>query len=72
MVLYRNLVLLYEPEAAAMAIIKHQVQPLRFVEGSTFVVVDAGGGTVDITAHEVCKQHFCKQAAQQCIQLKLA
>lgn len=51
----RNLALLYEPEAAAMAIIKHQVQPLPFAEGKTFVVVDAGGGTVDITAHEVCK-----------------
>lgn len=49
----RNLILLYEPEAAAMAIIKQQVPPLPFTEGSTFVVVDAGGGTVDITAHEV-------------------
>ncbi|KAL3145611.1 hypothetical protein ABBQ32_003157 [Trebouxia sp. C0010 RCD-2024] len=52
----RNLALLYEPEAAAMAIIKHQVQPLPFAEGKTFVVVDAGGGTVDITAHEVLRQ----------------
>lgn len=38
-----------------MAIIKHHVQPLPFAEGNTFVVVDAGGGTVDITAHEVRK-----------------
>lgn len=45
--------LLYEPEAAAMAIIKQQMPPLPFAEGNTFVVVDAGGGTVDITTHEV-------------------
>lgn len=54
--------LLYEPEAAALAIIKHPVQPLPLVEGSTFIVVDAGGGTVDVTAHEVlhmaCKWHM--------------
>ena len=49
----RCLILLYEPEAAAMAVIKHQMQPVPFVEGNTFVVVDAGGGTVDITTHEV-------------------
>ena len=36
-----------------MAVIKHQMQPIPFVEGNTFVVVDAGGGTVDITTHEV-------------------
>ena len=45
--------LLHEPEAAAMASIKHQMHPVPFAKGNTFVVVDAGGGTVDITTHEV-------------------
>ena len=36
-----------------MASIKHQMHPVPFAEGNTFAVVDAGGGTVDITTHEV-------------------
>lgn len=44
---------LHEPEAAAMASIKHQMHPVPFAEGNTFAVVDAGGGTVDITTHQV-------------------
>ena len=51
--------LLYEPEAAAMAIIKHHMPTIPFVEGSSFLVVDAGGGTVDITTHEVCISATC-------------
>ena len=43
----------HEPEAAAMASIKHQMHPEPFAEGNTFAVVDAGGGTVDITTHQV-------------------
>ena len=46
--------LLHEPEAAAMACLKQQMHPVPFVEGNTFAVVDAGGGTVDITTHQVC------------------
>ena len=45
--------LLHEPEAAAMASINDQVHDVPFTEGQTFLVVDAGGGTVDITTHEV-------------------
>ena len=56
----RNLMLLHEPEAAAMASIKDQVHPVPFTEGQTFLVVDAGGGTVDITTHEVsCRLCSC-------------
>ena len=36
-----------------MASIKNQMHPIPFMEGSRFLVVDAGGGTIDITAHEV-------------------
>ena len=50
---FRSLMLLYEPEAAAMAVVKHHMHPIPFAEGSTFMIVDAGGGTVDITTHEV-------------------
>ena len=41
--------LLHEPEVVAMASIKHQMHPVPFAEGNTFIVVDAGGGTVDTT-----------------------
>lgn len=45
--------LVLEPEAAAvycMMQLQRQGTPLR--EGEKFVIVDAGGGTVDLTAHE--------------------
>ncbi|KAJ4458447.1 putative heat shock 70 kDa protein [Paratrimastix pyriformis] len=46
-----HLLLAYEPEAAAVRCL-HETQ-LDLVEGTKFMVVDCGGGTVDITAHEI-------------------
>lgn len=44
-----NLNLVYEPEAAALCC----AMETKFAAGLRFLVVDCGGGTVDITAHEV-------------------
>ena len=49
----RLLKLVHEPEAAAVAVLKEAQDPIPLTEGDTFVVVDAGGGTVDITCHKV-------------------
>jgi molecular chaperone DnaK (HSP70) len=46
-----RLILALEPEAAAMYCQERDQHELK--EGSRFMVVDAGGGTVDITVHEV-------------------
>lgn len=45
--------LVHEPEAAALTVLKEVQDPIAMSEGDTFVVVDAGGGTVDITCHMV-------------------
>lgn len=45
--------LVHEPEAAALTVLKEVQDPIAMSEGDTFVVVDAGGGTVDITCHLV-------------------
>lgn len=49
----RQLLLVHEPEAAAVPVMSnvHQGVPLRVNE--SFIIVDAGGGTVDITCHKV-------------------
>lgn len=49
----RALMLVHEPEAAALTVLKEVQDPIAMSEGDTFVVVDAGGGTVDITCHVV-------------------
>lgn len=46
-----RLVLVLEPEAAAIYCQKNEISQLR--PGTRFMVVDCGGGTVDITVHEV-------------------
>jgi molecular chaperone DnaK (HSP70) len=48
--------IILEPEAAALATRRAADDaggPRALVEGETFMVVDAGGGTVDITVHKV-------------------
>ena len=45
--------LVHEPEAAALTVLKDVQDPIAMSEGNTFVVVDAGGGTVDVTCHMV-------------------
>ncbi|KAL3161166.1 hypothetical protein ABBQ38_009535 [Trebouxia sp. C0009 RCD-2024] len=47
------LMLVHEPEAAALTVLKEVQDPIAMSEGDSFVVVDAGGGTVDITCHLV-------------------
>ena len=46
-----DLTITYEPEAAALYALRHGTNRLR--HGDTFMIVDAGGGTVDITLHSV-------------------
>lgn len=46
-----RLLLVLEPEAAAVYC--QEKERLNFKPGSRFMVVDCGGGTVDITAHEI-------------------
>lgn len=45
--------MVYESEATAVAIIKQHVRPFPVAEGRTFMVVDVGAGSVDITSHQV-------------------
>lgn len=42
-----------EPEAAAVAVLKDRAMAGRLIEGEIFVVVDAGGGTVDLTSYRI-------------------
>jgi len=49
----RALMLVHEPEAAALTVLKEVQEPIAMSEGDTYIVVDAGGGTVDITCHMV-------------------
>lgn len=47
-----DLLILFEPEAAAIAL-THDITDEFFAIGKRFVVVDCGGGTLDVTSHEV-------------------
>ncbi|XP_062592663.1 heat shock 70 kDa protein 12A-like [Saccostrea cucullata] len=52
-----RLVIALEPEAAAMysnlVAIRNQKSDIRLTSGTKYIVCDAGGGTVDITVHEM-------------------
>lgn len=48
-----NLLLVLEPEGASLAVQAGGMELNLLSPGSKFMVVDCGGGTVDITAHEV-------------------
>ena len=50
----RLLLLVHEPEAASIAVLKTAQNPIAISEGNQVVTLDAGGGTVDITYHKVC------------------
>lgn len=50
----RRLMLVHEPEAAAMTVISRLQDPVPLKEHDTFIIVDAGGGTTDMTCHKVC------------------
>jgi hypothetical protein len=43
----------FEPEAAAICLVTNTDQKKTLKPGQTFIVVDAGGGTIDITAYKV-------------------
>ncbi len=57
-----RLILALEPEAAAMYCQEKDQHQLS--EGIHFMVVDSGGGTVDITVHEVIKGKKLKEVVQ--------
>ena len=42
-----------EPEAAAVAVLTDRVKSLSLQEGDVYLVVDAGGGTVDLTSYRL-------------------
>ena len=44
--------LVHEPEAAAIPMISNPQDRVPLKEGNTFIIVDAGGGTADITCHK--------------------
>lgn len=48
-----NLLLVLEPEAASLAVQVAASAHNLLLKGSKFLILDCGGGTVDITAHEV-------------------
>ncbi|KAK5947351.1 hypothetical protein PMZ80_001501 [Knufia obscura] len=45
-----------EPEAAAIAVLRNRTRASTLEEGDCFVVVDAGGGTVDLTSYQMQKK----------------
>ncbi|KAH0283981.1 hypothetical protein M436DRAFT_83260 [Aureobasidium namibiae CBS 147.97] len=48
----RNLQMITEPEAAGLYALK-QMEGVTLAEGDTYIVCDAGGGTVDLISYEV-------------------
>jgi molecular chaperone DnaK (HSP70) len=46
------LIFALEPEAAALCCRQNR-RELRFAPGTVYMVVDGGGGTVDIAVHEI-------------------
>ena len=51
-----NLSTVAEPEAAAIAVLRNRTRASTLEEGDCFVVVDAGGGTVDLTSYMLTKK----------------
>ena len=45
--------MVYESEATAMAVVKQHLRLFPLVESKTFMVTDAGAGTVDISSLQV-------------------
>lgn len=57
-----RLLLVLEPEAAAIYL--QEREKLQLEPGTRFMVVDCGGGTVDITAHEVVASKGLQEVAE--------
>ena len=51
-----NLSTVPEPEAAAIAVLRNRSRASTLEEGDCFIVVDAGGGTVDLTSYKMQKK----------------
>lgn len=45
-----------EPEAAAIAVLRNRTRATSLEEGDSFIIVDAGGGTVDLTSYKMQKK----------------
>ena len=58
--------LVHEPEAAAVAVVSNLQNPVPLQEHDTLIVIDAGGGTTDITSHKVCCMKPCMKFYIQC------
>ncbi|KAI8919771.1 hypothetical protein BC831DRAFT_515668 [Entophlyctis helioformis] len=52
-----HLIIILEPEAAALYTLKHTEHLLRR-DRSSFMILDAGGGTVDLTSHIINMNNF--------------
>ena len=52
-----NLSTVAEPEAAAIAVLRNRSRAETLEEGDCFIVVDAGGGTVDLTSYMMRKKY---------------
>lgn len=48
-----TLTMISEPEAAAVAVLKDRRRKLALNQDDVFLVVDAGGGTVDLTSYQI-------------------
>lgn len=61
--------LVHEPEAAAVAVVSNLQNPVPLQEHDTLIVIDAGGGTTDITSHKVRRmkpQHILHTVCEGC------
>ncbi|RIA87530.1 hypothetical protein C1645_807256 [Glomus cerebriforme] len=57
----RNLIFITEPEAAAMCCLNPLEKLHNLRPGDSFMVVDCGGGTVDLTSHELLKNNRTRE-----------
>jgi molecular chaperone DnaK (HSP70) len=55
-----GLILALEPEAAALCCRQNRHE-LKFTPGTKYMVVDCGGGTVDIAIHEIDSDGLTQQ-----------
>ncbi|KAJ3101690.1 hypothetical protein HDU96_009901 [Phlyctochytrium bullatum] len=56
-----SLNLIWEPDAASMAFLSDE--GVRMEEGETYLMVDCGGGTVDVSVHQIAeKQGYVREA----------
>eukprot|EP00479_Gromia_sphaerica_P007650 TRINITY_DN2623_c0_g1_i1.p1 TRINITY_DN2623_c0_g1~~TRINITY_DN2623_c0_g1_i1.p1 ORF type:complete len:207 (+),score=29.66 TRINITY_DN2623_c0_g1_i1:306-926(+) len=51
--IHNNLLLALEPEAASLAVRAEYKERGQLKEGSKYIIVDCGGGTVDFACHEI-------------------